>query len=48
MEGAVEISEEGGTSRVYRAGDSFGLKPGFVGTWRTLETLKKFYVAVTL
>ena len=48
MHGAVEISEEGGGSKIYRAGDSFGLKPGFTGTWRTLETLKKFFVAVTL
>ncbi|TPJ81919.1 cupin domain-containing protein [Mesorhizobium sp. B2-5-13] len=48
IEGAVEISEEGGETTIYRTGDSFGLKPGFVGTWRTLETLKKFYVAVTL
>jgi len=48
MEGAVEIAEEGGAKTVYRAGDHFALKPGFVGTWRTLETLKKFYVAVNL
>jgi uncharacterized cupin superfamily protein len=48
IEGCVEISEDGGNSTIYRAGDSFGLKPGFSGTWRTLETLKKFYVAVNL
>ncbi|RWH46677.1 MAG: cupin domain-containing protein [Mesorhizobium sp.] len=48
IEGAVEIAEEGGDSKTYRAGDSFGLKPGFTGTWRTLETLKKFFVAVNL
>jgi uncharacterized cupin superfamily protein len=48
LEGAVEISEEGGGSTIYRTGDAFGLKPGFKGTWRTLETLKKFYVAVTI
>ena len=48
IEGAVEIAEDGGTATVFRAGDSFGLKPGFAGTWRTIETLKKFYVAVTL
>lgn len=48
MEGAVEISEDGGESKIYRTGDSFGLKPGFTGTWRTLETLKKFFVAVNL
>ncbi|MFK0333993.1 cupin domain-containing protein [Rhizobium sp. NPDC090275] len=48
IEGAVEIAEEGGETKIFRKGDSFGLKPGFTGTWRTLETLKKFYVAVTL
>ena len=48
IEGAVEIAEEGGGTTIYRAGDSFGLKPGFAGTWRTLETLKKFFVVATL
>jgi uncharacterized cupin superfamily protein len=48
IEGSVEISEDGGKNTIYRAGDSFGLNPGFTGTWRTLETLKKFYVAVNL
>ncbi|HAU77966.1 MAG TPA: cupin [Agrobacterium sp.] len=48
LEGAVEITEEGVGSTIYRKGDCFALKPGFTGTWKTLETLKKFYVAVTL
>lgn len=48
LEGAVEISETDGQTKIYRAGDVFGLKPGFEGTWRTLEPLKKFYVAVSL
>lgn len=48
LEGAVEITEEGVGSTIYRKGDVFALKPGFTGTWKTLQTLKKFYVAVTL
>jgi uncharacterized cupin superfamily protein len=48
MEGAIEISEEGGENTIYRAVDSFALKPRFSGTWRTLEPLKKFHMAVTL
>jgi uncharacterized cupin superfamily protein len=28
------------------AGDSFVMKPGFVGVWRTLETVRKIYVCV--
>ena len=48
LEGVVEIGEEGGETKVFRAGDSFCFKPGFKGTWKTLETLKKIYVAVTI
>ena len=29
-----------------RAGDSFVMKPGFVGVWRTIETVRKIYVCV--
>ena len=46
LEGVVEICEEGGEATVYRAGDAFVMKPGFVGTWRTIETVKKIYVAI--
>lgn len=48
LEGAVEISEIGGETKIYRAGDSFVFKPGFRGTWKTLEKLRKVYVGVTL
>lgn len=48
IEGSVEIAEEGGETKVFRAGDHFAFKPGFTGTWRTLETLKKFYVGVNM
>jgi len=46
LEGVVEICEEGGETVVYRPGDAFVLKPGFVGTWRTIETVIKLYVTV--
>jgi uncharacterized cupin superfamily protein len=46
LEGVVEICEEGGEATVYRAGDVFVVKPGFVGTWRTIETVKKIYVGI--
>ena len=44
LSGVCEIAEEGGASHVFRAGDSFLMKPGFVGTWTTLETLRKIFV----
>jgi uncharacterized cupin superfamily protein len=44
LEGVVEITENGQPPVTYRAGDSFVMKPGFVGTWRTIETVRKIYV----
>ena len=46
LSGLIEIEEKGGETRTYRAGDSFVMKPGFVGVWRTLETVRKIYVCV--
>jgi len=46
LQGSVELTEEGGGTVIYRAGDSFVMNPGFVGTWKTLETLRKIYVVV--
>jgi uncharacterized protein len=31
----------------YRASDTFVMKPGFTGVWRTIETVRKIYFAVT-
>ena len=45
--GELRVTEEGGPSVVYRAGDSFVMKPGFTGVWRTLETVRKIYVVVS-
>jgi hypothetical protein len=47
LQGVVELTEKGGTPITYKAGDSFLMKPGFVGTWRTIETVRKIYVTVS-
>jgi uncharacterized cupin superfamily protein len=47
LEGVVELTPEGGEPVVYSAGDSFVMKPGFVGVWKTVETVRKIYVTVT-
>lgn len=44
LSGRVRISEEGGEAREFTEGDGFVLKPGFVGTWQTLDTVRKIWV----
>ncbi len=46
LSGIVEITPDDGEPAVYRAGDSFVMKPGFVGRWKTIETVRKIYVTV--
>ncbi|MFB4373148.1 cupin domain-containing protein [Agrobacterium tumefaciens] len=46
LEGVIEITPEGGAPLRYTAGDSFVMKPGFVGVWKTIETVRKIYVTV--
>ncbi|SCB35012.1 cupin domain-containing protein [Rhizobium hainanense] len=46
LSGVVEITPDGGDPVVYRAGDSFVMKPGFTGKWKTVETVRKIYVTV--
>lgn len=46
LSGVIEIEEKGGETKTFRAGDSFVMKPGFVGVWRTIETVRKIYVVV--
>ncbi|MFB2563030.1 cupin domain-containing protein [Rhizobium sp. IMFF44] len=46
LSGVVEITPDDGEPVVYRAGDSFVMKPGFVGGWKTIETVRKIYVTV--
>ncbi len=47
LAGVIELTEDGGEPATYRAGDSFVMKPGFTGTWRTVETVRKIYLTVT-
>jgi uncharacterized cupin superfamily protein len=47
VSGVVELAEKGGETVTYRAGDSFVMKPGFVGIWRTIETVRKIYVTIS-
>ncbi|OCX59983.1 cupin [Thioclava sp. SK-1] len=44
LSGVCEISEEGGATHRFVSGDSFVMKPGFVGQWKTLQTLRKIFV----
>lgn len=44
LSGVVELTEEGGETRRFTAGDTFIMKPGFVGVWKTIETARKIYV----
>tara|TARA_R110000744_G_scaffold177293_8_gene296033 strand:- start:99 stop:596 length:498 start_codon:yes stop_codon:yes gene_type:complete len=44
LSGRVEIIEDGGDTFPFGAGDSFVMKPGFVGKWKTIETVRKIYV----
>jgi uncharacterized cupin superfamily protein len=47
LSGVIELAESGKEPVTYRAGDSFLMKPGFTGVWRTIETVRKIYVTVT-
>ena len=47
LSGRAEITEDGGATYAFGAGDSFLMKPGFTGQWKTLETLRKIYVFVS-
>ncbi|PBB98706.1 cupin domain-containing protein [Mesorhizobium sp. WSM3862] len=46
LAGVVEITPDAGETVTYRAGDSFVMKPGFTGVWKTIETVRKIYVTV--
>jgi len=44
LSGRIEIIEDGGKTHPFAAGDSFVMKPGFVGKWKTIDTVRKIYV----
>lgn len=47
LSGVVVLTEEGGAARSFTAGDTFVMRPGFVGTWETVETVRKLRVTVS-
>ncbi|WNM32687.1 cupin domain-containing protein [Streptomyces sp. Li-HN-5-11] len=47
LSGVVELTPEGGEPVIYKAGDSFVMKPGYVGVWKTIETVRKIYLTVS-
>jgi uncharacterized cupin superfamily protein len=44
LEGACEITPDGGEPQRFAAGDSFVIEPGFVGVWRVLAPMRKRFV----
>jgi uncharacterized cupin superfamily protein len=44
LEGHSIITDEAGRAHHIKAGDSFIIRPGFVGTWEVIETTTKEYV----
>lgn len=47
LEGLVELTEDGGETQTFRAGDTFVMTPGYVGTWKTIEDMRKIFVVTT-
>lgn len=47
LSGIVDLIEDGAEPRRFKAGDTFVMRPGFVGTWRTVETVRKLWVIAT-
>ena len=44
LSGVSVIEEEGKRAITVKAGDTFVMRPGFVGIWRAIETTRKIYV----
>jgi uncharacterized protein len=47
LEGACELTPDGGAPRRFKAGDSFVIEPGFAGVWRVLAPMRKRFVVRT-
>lgn len=47
LEGISVLTDAEGNAHTLRAGDSFVIRPGFVGTWSVIETTLKEYVIRT-
>lgn len=47
ISGVVELTEDGRPPITLKAGDVFVMRPGFTGTWRVIETVRKSFVIYT-
>ena len=47
LEGMSVLTGADGTAVTLRAGDSYLIRPGFIGTWEVVTTTLKDYVIVT-
>jgi len=47
LQGISVLTDADDTAETFRAGDSFVIRPGFVGTWCVVETTLKEYVIRT-
>jgi uncharacterized cupin superfamily protein len=43
LEGKCVLTDEGGKAETFGNGDSFVIPSGFVGTWETVEPVRKLY-----
>ena len=43
LAGEVRLVDAAGHGQTYRAGDTFVIPKGFVGTWQTVADVRKFY-----
>lgn len=44
LAGKVVLTAEDGTAETFVKGDAFIIPRGFIGTWETIEAVKKWYV----
>jgi uncharacterized protein len=44
LDGACEVTPEGGAAQRFSVGEAFVLEPGFKGVWRVLEPMRKHFV----
>ena len=43
LSGTVRLTSQDGKTKEYKAGSNFVIPSGFVGTWETVDTVKKIY-----
>jgi uncharacterized cupin superfamily protein len=47
LSGKAALTDAGGNTETFKAGDAFVIPAGFEGTWETLEPVRKLYAIAT-